>query len=244
MQDRRHLLAAAAALPLATVAAGPSPVRAQSPGAPAPARSPVYDQLRPEASALLMADYQPQFVFSTRSSPIDALVNNAVALAKAARAFAVPTITTTITADAFAGPMLAELQAVNPETKPIDRTVINAWADPRVRDAILATGRKNLLIGGLWTDNCVMLPALSALREGLNVYVVADACGDYDLESRDWAIQRLVQAGAIPMPWLAVMLEWQADWADARTAGAVNAIMRDHAKAVGIGGQYSASIRR
>ncbi|MBX4420958.1 isochorismatase family protein, partial [Mycobacterium tuberculosis] len=86
--------------------------------------------------------------------------------AKAARVFKVPTIVSTIVAKGFAGPLLADLQAVNPDQQPIDRTVINAWADARVRDAVRATGRKKLIIAGLWTDNCVMLPALAALKDG------------------------------------------------------------------------------
>lgn len=199
---------------------------------------PVYDQLTPDNSVLLLVDFQPQYVFSTRSQPIDAIVNNAQALAKAARVFKVPTILSTIVAKGFAGPLLADLQAVNPDQQPIDRTVINAWADARVRDAVRATGRKKLIIAGLWTDNCVMLPALAALKDGYDVYVVADASGDYDELSHQQAMARLVQAGAVPITWLPVMLEWQADWANSATAGPVNQIMREHAKAIAAGSQY------
>lgn len=211
--------------------------------APAQAPHPVYDQLTPDNSILLLIDFQPQYAFATRSQPVDAIVNNATALAKAARLFKVPTILTTITAKAYAGPLLADIQAVNPDEKPIDRTAINAWADPRIRDAVKGSHRKKLIIAGLWTDNCVMLPALAALKEGYDVYVVADASGDYDELSQQQAMARLTQAGAVPTTWLPVMLEWQADWANDATAGQVGQIMRDHAKAIAAGAQYLRAIR-
>lgn len=203
----------------------------------------VLDQLTPQNSVLLLADYQGQFAFSTRSTDIGSVVNAAVGVARAARLFNVPTIVSTITAQSFAGPMVHQLQAALPGVELIDRTVINAWHDPRVRDAILATGRRKLIIAGLWTDNCVMLPALSALAEGFEVYFIADASGDYNAASHDLAIRRLVQAGAVPITWLPVVLEWQSDWARSETATGVNEIFRDHAPALGIGAQYRQGIR-
>jgi len=239
--NRRSLAVAAAA---AGVAAASSQGQAQTTATGA-SQAPrlVHDQLTPENSVLLLVDFQPQFVFSTRSTPVDALVNNAVALAKAARLFNVPTVVSTIAAKAFAGPLLADLQAVNPSSAPLDRTVINAWSDPRVREAIKATGCKKLLIAGLWTDNCVMLPALSALAEGHEVYAVADASGDYDAAAHDLAMLRLVQAGAVPITWLPVMLEWLADWSQAEAAAGVSRIMAEHAKAVGVGAQYLGAVK-
>jgi len=210
---------------------------------PARAQARVLDQLTPENSVLLLADFQAQFVFSTRSTDIDSLVNNVTGLAKAAGVFKVPTILTTITAESFAGPALQPLLAALPGTAPIDRTVINAWNDARVSGAIRATGRKKLLIAGLWTDSCVMLPALSALAEGFEVYVITDASGDYNSASHERAVQRLVQAGAVPVSWLAVALEWQADWARTATAGALSQVFREHAASMGIGAQYRQQIR-
>ena len=197
----------------------------------------VLDQLTPENSVVLLIDYQPQYTFSTRSTDIDSLVNNAVGLAKAARAFKVPTVVTTITAQQFAGPLLRPVRAAI-DADPIDRTVINAWRDDRVSKAVKGTGRRKIVMAGLWTDNCVMLPALSALAEGFEVYVVTDASGDYDLHSHERAIQRLVQAGAVPITWLPVMLEWQADWSRSETSGAVNQIIREHAASMSAGAQY------
>ena len=196
--------------------------------APQHAPNRVLDELTPENSVVLLIDYQPQYAFSTHSTSIDSLVNNAAGLAEAARVFKVPIVITTITAQAFAGPLLDQVQAAVPNIKPIDRTVINAWQDERVAKAIRATGRKKIVMAGMWTDNCVMLPALSALAEGFEVYVVTDASGDYDPESHERAVQRLVQAGAIPITWLPVMLEWQADWSHGATASAVSQIIREH----------------
>lgn len=210
--------------------------------APQQAPNRVLDQLTPENSVVLLIDYQPQYAFATRSTDIDSLVNNTAGLAKAARVFKVPTVITTITAQAFAGPLLHQVQAAAPDTKPIDRTIINAWKDERVAKAVRAAGRKKIVMAGLWTDNCVMLPALSALAEGFEVYVVTDASGDYDPASHERAVQRLVQAGAIPITWLPVMLEWQADWSRNATAGAVNQIIREHAAAMSAGAQYNQAI--
>ena len=210
--------------------------------APQHAPNRVLDELTPENSVVLLIDYQPQYAFSTHSTSIDSLVNNAAGLAEAARVFKVPIVITTITAQAFAGPLLDQVQAAVPNIKPIDRTVINAWQDERVAKAIRATGRKKIVMACMWTDNCVMLPALSALAEGFEVYVVTDASGDYDPESHERAVQRLVQAGAIPITWLPVMLEWQADWSHGATASAVSQIIREHAAAMSAGAQYHKAI--
>lgn len=214
--------------------------------ADSPARmpKPVYDQLTPENSILLLVDYQPQYAFATQSIGIDALLNNAAGLAKAAQVFKVPTIITTITAQAYGGPTFPQVQAAAPQVTPIDRTPINAWQDPRIAEQIRKSGRKKLIIAGLWTDNCVMLPALSALAEGFEVYVVTDASGDSDAASHERAVQRLVQAGAVPITWLPVMLEWQADWTRAETAGPVGKIISEHAGAMSIGAFYLQSLKK
>ncbi|PHN28482.1 chloroperoxidase [Pseudomonas sp. ICMP 564] len=198
----------------------------------------VLDQLTPENTALLLVDYQPQYAFATQSISIDALINNATALTKVAKVFKLPTVITTITADSYGGPMFPQIRAVMPDAEVIDRTPINAWQDEKVRKAIHATGRKKLLIAGLWTDNCVMLPALYALKEGYEVYVVTDASGDSDAVSHERAVQRLVQAGAVPITWLPVLLELETDWTKDKTNGEVYNILRDHAGAMGIGAFY------
>jgi len=228
-------------LPLTLLAASML-AAAVAPAASPPVSPRVLDQLTPENSVVVLIDFQPQYAFSTRSTDIDSLVNNAVGLAKAARAFKVPVVATTITAQTFAGPLLQPIRAAI-DADPIDRTIINAWHDNRVASVVKATGRKKIVMAGLWTDNCVMLPALSALAEGFEVYVVTDASGDYDSQSHERAIQRLVQAGAVPITWLPVMLEWQADWSRSETSAAVNQIIREHAAAMSAGAQYRQSMR-
>lgn len=202
------------------------------------AATPVLDELTPDNSMVMLIDMQPQFAFSTRSTSIDSLINNAEGLTEAAQAFKVPTLITTITAKGFGGPVFPQIQAAAPNVKPIDRSTINAWQDPRVVDYVheaRKAGRKKIIMAGLWTDNCIVLPALSALKEGYEVYVVTDASGDYDSESHERAVQRLVQAGAVPITWLPVMLEWQADWSRKETAGKVVDILSRHAGSTGLG---------
>lgn len=210
--------------------------------APAPGPKPVYDQLTPENSALLLIDYQPQYAFATQSVSIDTLLNNATALTEVAQAFRIPTVITTITASAYAGPLFPQIRAAAPDVEVIDRTRINAWQDERIRDRIHKIGRKKLIIAGLWTDNCVVLPALAALKEGYEVYVVTDATGDIDAPSHERAVQRLVQAGAVPITWLPVLLELQADWTQDVTHGAVSKILKEHAGAMALGAFYRNSV--
>ncbi len=179
-------------------------------------------------------------MFGVTVSSIDQtnLVNNAVGIAKAAKVFNVPTILATANAKTFAGPFFQQVTAARKDLKIYGRTVINLWDDARVVDQIHSSGRKKIVIGGLWTASCVMLPALSALGEGYEVYVLADVSGDINRETHDRAIQRLVQAGATPISWIALMLEWQRDWARTDTAGAVVEIAKMHGGAWGMGANY------
>lgn len=197
------------------------------------------EPLTPENSVLLMVDYQPQYVFSVHSIPTSELVNNATGLAKAAKVFSVPTVFTTVNAKSFGGPFFSQVQQARPDVTPVDRTGMNAWEEPKVRQAIVRTGRKKVLVAGLWTDSCVTLPVLSLLKEGYDVYVVTDASGDVNKDSHDMAVQRMVQAGAVPVTWLAVMLEWQRDWARTGTAKAISEIGKQHGGAWGQGIDYA-----
>jgi nicotinamidase-related amidase len=203
------------------------------------ARADIREPLTPQNSAVLLVDLQPQYVFTVHSIGAQNLVNNATGIAKAARVFGVPTIFTTINAKSFAGPMLGDITAARPDVTPIDRTSINALADSRVEAAVARTQRKKVLIGGLWTDSCVTLPALSLLKQGYEVYVLTDVAGDVDEASHNMAIQRMVQAGAVPVSWLAVMLEWQQDWANGATAPQVAQIALQHGGAWGQGIFYA-----
>jgi nicotinamidase-related amidase len=208
-----------------------------------PSIADIRDPLSPENSVLLLVDLQPQYVFSVQSIDANTLLNNATGLAKTAKVFDVPTVFATINAKSFAGPLLEPVQAARPEITPLDRTSINAWDDERVREIVRRSGRTKILIAGLWTDSCVTLPALSALKEGYEVYVVTDVAGDVNRESHEMAIKRMIQAGAVPVTWLAVLLEWQKDWANTRTAGEVARIAQEHGGAWGQGIFYARTMK-
>ena len=200
------------------------------------------DLLTPQNSVLLMIDYQPQMAFGVQSHDRGLMLNNVVALAKAAKAFNVPTILTTVASQTFSGPLWPDVQAVFPDQRPLDRTSMNAWDDQRVRDAVQQTGRSKLLIGGLWTEVCVMMPALDALKAGYEVYAVTDAAGGTSIEAHEMAVQRMIQAGVMPVTWQQVMLEWQRDWAREETYQAVVDVVRQHSGAYGMGVAYAKSM--
>ena len=202
------------------------------------AQKPAPSLLTPENSALILIDHEPQFVMSLASMDRGLLLNNVAGLAKTAKLFNVPTIITSGGAQYFAGPVIPEITNVFPNADIIDRTKINAWEDQRIVDAVKKTGRKKLIIAGLWTEVCVALPVLSALAEGYEVYVVTDASGGWTKESHDAGVQRMVAAGAVPVTWLTIMFEYQRDWARQGTYAGVSAIMQQHAGALGTGGFY------
>ncbi len=206
------------------------------------AKADIRDPLTPENSVVLYVDLQPQYVFSVQTINAGTLINNATGLAKAAKIFKVPTIFATISAKSFAGPMFEKVTEARPDVTPIDRTVINALDDPRIEEAIAATGRKKIILGGLWTDSCMVLPALSLLKKGYEVYAVADVAGDVDRESHDRGMQRMVQAGAVPVTWLPITLEWQKDWSNSATAGELLQVAKEHGGAWGQGVFYAQSM--
>jgi nicotinamidase-related amidase len=160
------------------------------------------------------------------------ILNNTIGLAKAAKAFEVPTVLTTVTSDR-GGKLPQAIQAVFPDQVPIDRTTLNSWEDSRVVDAVKKTGRKKIIFAALWTEICLAFPAIHAMGDGYDVYVVTDASGGVSIEAHDRAIQRLVQAGAVPVTWMGVLSEWQRDWAREATVPAVAEIMFAHGGATG-----------
>ncbi|MET9504332.1 hydrolase [Streptomyces sp. NPDC006622] len=183
--------------------------------------------LTPQESVLVLIDHQPFQFANLHSHEPTMIVNNVVGLAKAAKAFEVPTILTTVIEER-GGNILQPLQEVFADQKPINRTTINTWEDPRVVDAVKATGRKKLIIAGLYTEICVAMPALQAAGEGFDVYVVTDASGGVSAEAHDMAVRRMVQAGITPITWMAVIAEWQRDWAREETAAAMGAAVAPH----------------
>jgi nicotinamidase-related amidase len=189
--------------------------------------------LRPEDSVLVLIDHQPYQLANLNSHEPQMVINNATGLAKAARAFNVPTILTTVVANrgGFLFPQIAE---VFPGQEIIDRTFINTWEDKTVVDAVKATGRKQLIIAGLWTEVCVAMPVIQALGEGWDVTVVTDASGGVSVEAHQVAIQRMVAAGANVMTWMAVASEWQRDWARVDSAIAIAEVVKQHGGGSGI----------
>ncbi|HZH95200.1 MAG TPA: hydrolase [Flavisolibacter sp.] len=189
--------------------------------------------LRPEESIVVLVDHQPYQFTNLNSHEPTMIINNVVGLAKTAKVFNVPTILTTVIEER-GGYLIKGLQDVFPEQKPINRTFINTWQDPNVTEIVKKSGRKQLIIAGLYTEICVAMPAIQALAEGYDVFVVTDACGAVTLEAHDMAVRRMIQAGVVPINWLAVLGEWQRDWARTDTAAGVAGVVLDHGGASGV----------
>jgi nicotinamidase-related amidase len=194
--------------------------------------------LTPDTCVLVLIDHQPQMAFAVQSIDRQLMISNTVALAKSAKLFGVPTVLTTVSAEGFSGAIFSDVQAVFPEQRPIDRSTMNPWEDQRVVDAVRATGRRTIVMAGLWTEVCVALPALSALAEGWSVVIVEDACGGTSAQAHDASMRRMETAGAVPTSWLTWVLELQRDWARGATAGGVFGVAAQHGGAYGLGGSY------
>lgn len=218
------------------------PALAQSSPAKPVLRTGYVVQLTPQNSLLLLVDLQDLFGVTISSIDQTNLVNNATGIAEAAKVFNVPTILTTANAKTFAGPFFSQVANARKDLVIYDRTAIDAWTDRRIVGAIRESGRKKIIIGGLWTASCVTLPALSALAEGYDVYVLSDVSGDINSETHNRAIQRLIQAGATPISWVALMLEWQQDWARKETAGQVVEIAKRYGGAWGMAASYAGAM--
>ncbi|RQT67520.1 hydrolase [Burkholderia cepacia] len=196
--------------------------------------------LTPHNSQIIFIDQQPQMAFGVQSIDRQTLKNNVVGLAKAAKAFNIPTTITTVESDSFSGYTYPELLDVFPNQKTLERTSMNSWDDQKVRDALAANGRKKVVVSGLWTEVCNTTFALCAMLEGdYEIYMVADASGGTSKDAHDFAMQRMVQAGVVPVTWQQVLLEWQRDWAHRETYDAVMAIAKEHSGAYGMGVDYA-----
>jgi nicotinamidase-related amidase len=189
--------------------------------------------LRPEDSILVLIDHQPFQFANLHSHEPTMVANNVIGLAKAAKVFGVPTILTTVLEER-GGYLIKGLQNVYPDQKPIDRTFINTWQDPRVVDEVRKSGRKQLILAALWTEICLAMPALHALAEGYDVFIVTDASGGVSAEAHDMAVRRMTAAGAVPITWLALSAEWQRDWAREKTIPDLADVQLEHAGATGI----------
>ncbi|HFZ2063200.1 TPA: hydrolase [Enterobacter cloacae] len=196
--------------------------------------------LTPANCQIIFIDHQPQMAFGVQSIDRQVLKNNTVALAKAAKVFNIPTIITTVETESFSGNTYPGLLDVFPGQDILERTSMNSWDDQKVRDALKANGKKKVVVAGLWTEVCNNSFALCAMLEGdYEIYMVADASGGTTKEAHDFAMQRMIQAGVIPVTWQQVMLEWQRDWARKETYTAVMDIVREHSGAYGMGVDYA-----
>ena len=199
----------------------------------------MHELLTPQNSALLFIDHQPQMAFGVTSIDRQLLKNNVMALAKAGKLFKVPTILTAVETQNFSGYVWPELLAVFPGQIPIERSSMNSWEDKKIIEAVKKAGRKKLVIAALWTEVCLVMPALEALEAGYEVYFVTDASGGTSKEAHDMAVQRMIQAGAAPVSWQQVLLEWQRDWARKETYDGVISIVKEHSGGYGMGVEYA-----
>ncbi|MEE2979269.1 MAG: hydrolase [Pseudomonadota bacterium] len=202
--------------------------------------NPKLEVLTPQNWQLIFIDHQPQMAFGVQSIDRQVLKNNTVGLAKAAKIFNIPTIITTVESQSFSGYTYPELLDVFPDQELLERTSMNSWDDQKVRDALAKNGRKKVVVAGLWTEVCNCTFALSAMHDAdYEIYMVADASGGTSKDAHDYAMQRMIQAGVVPVTWQQVLLEWQRDWAHRDTYDAVMKLVKEHSGAYGMGVDYA-----
>ncbi len=194
--------------------------------------------LTPDNCVVAMIDLQPQMLFGVANFDRQAIINNNVTLAKATRVFDVPVVLSAVETKSFSGYIWPQIQTIFPNQQPIERSSMNSWDDKNFVAAIEKTGRKKIVLTGLWTETCVALPTVQAIHDGYEVYVVEDCCGDVSQLNHDNAMKRVIQAGAKPVTALSTMLEWQRDWAAKDTYDAVMDIVKNHMGAYGVGVEY------
>ena len=189
--------------------------------------------LTPDNHALLMIDHQYKQLLTLRSHQASQVISNVQGVAKAAKLFKVPTLLTTAFAERQE--LIKEVQDIFPDQVPVDRTTLNSWEDSRVVDWVKQTGKKKLVMAGLWTEVCLQMPVLSALADGYDVYFISDASGGASREAHDMAVQRMIQAGAIPTTTWSYVSELQRDWSREETAGEVTKLFDEHGGGFGQG---------
>lgn len=205
---------------------------------PRPGRS----LLAPSDHVLVLIDHQSQMAFATKSIDAVTLRNNTALVAQAAAGFRVDTILTTVAEKTFSGSIFEEITEAFPHQDAIDRTTMNTWEDGRITQRINAIGKGRIVLAGLWTSVCIVGPALSALDQGFEVYVIADACGDVSDEAHERAMERMIAAGARPMTALQYLLELQRDWARGDTYELTTGISKKLGGAYGLGLVYAKAV--
>ena len=198
--------------------------------------------LTPADHTLVLIDHQSQMAFATHSIDVAMLRNNDALVAKGAAGFGVSTLLTTVAEKSFSGPLFPEIPEAFPNADVLDRTTMNCWEDAAVVAAVNASGKSRIVLGGLWTSVCIVGPALSALDQGFEVYVIADACGDVTDEAHERAMQRMIQAGVRPLTSVQYLLELQRDWARSAKYDLTTGIVKLHGGGYGLGIQYAKSM--
>ncbi len=193
----------------------------------------------PQDSAVVFIDDQPQMLFGVSNIDRSLLINNVTLLAKVAKEFKVPVVLTAVETESFSGYIWPQLLDVFPGQQVVERSSMNSWDDAGFRKAIEATGRKNIILTGLWTEVCITWPTLSMLEAGYTIYVVEDCCGATSPAAQEAALSRMVQAGAIRLTTIAAVLEWQRDWAKREHYDALMSLLKQQAGAYGSGIEYA-----
>lgn len=201
--------------------------------------------LDPDDHTLILIDHEGQMAFAVQSIDIQTLRNNSGLVAATADLFEVNTIVTTVAEKSFSGPLFPEIREYfDDETKYIDRTTMNSWEDKRIVKAVEQSGKKRIVLAGLWTEICITLPALSAIEDGYEVYFITDACGGVSKEAHDMAVQRMIQAGAIPITSMQYLLELHRDWARAEKYVEVNNLAKRYGGGYGLGIDYIKTMQK
>ncbi|CAN7363631.1 hydrolase [Polaromonas sp. LjRoot131] len=195
--------------------------------------------LTPQNCALVLIDHQPQMTFGVANIDRQLLKNNVIGLAKAAKVFNVPTVLTSVETESFSGNIWPELLAVLPGNRIFERTSMNTWDDAAVKAELKKFGRKKLVLAALWTEVCLNFPALEAMADGYEVYFVEDASGGTSVAAHNMSVQRMIQAGAVPITWQQFLLEMQRDWARKETYAGTTGIVMEHSGAYGSGVDYA-----
>ncbi|WP_347052170.1 hydrolase [Flavobacterium olei] len=197
--------------------------------------------LSPDNHALVLIDFEGQMAFATSNIALSELRNNVAIICGASKIFNVDTVVTTVAEESFAGPVFPEIEEFYPIATSgyVDRTTMNTWEDENAYKAITGKNKKKLVLAGLWTGVCIVGPALSAIEEGYEVYVITDACGDVSAEAHERAVQRMIQVGAQPITSIQYLLELQRDWAREETYVPVTNLMKKYGGSYGLGIHYA-----
>jgi nicotinamidase-related amidase len=193
----------------------------------------------PQDSAIVFIDHQPQMLFGVSGIDRAAFINNVTLIARAAKEYNVPTVLTAVETEGFSGYVFPQLLDVFPGQPVVERSSMNSWDDPGFRKAVEATGRKNILMTGLWTEVCITWPTLDMLGAGYNIYVVEDCCGATSATAQAAALSRMVQAGAIRVTTIAAILEWQRDWKNKEHYNGLMTLLKQQGGAYGSGVEYA-----